>query len=91
MAELEQIKERIRELAGRRKNVRFSEISWVVNQLSRNGYPTKAKEWAHGVIFTVGTAEPFNVCTHNRGSSQLKPSYVDAFIDVMTELGLYED
>jgi hypothetical protein len=39
--------------------------------------------------YTVGELLPFQICTHNRGQSQVKVCYVKAFLARMTELGLY--
>jgi hypothetical protein len=38
MAELQKIKDRIRDIASRRHNVKLTEIEWVVNQLNLNGF-----------------------------------------------------
>jgi len=89
MAGLKQIKERIRELAGRRRNVRHSEIEWVVNQLRLNGYDTGSRTNGHQTLFRVGTRR-FGVATHNPGSKQVKACYVDEFVDAMTDIGLYD-
>ena len=38
MAGLGQIRDRIREIAARRKNVRLEDMAWVANRLGPNGY-----------------------------------------------------
>jgi hypothetical protein len=54
MADLKRIEKRIRELAGRRRNVRLAEIEWVVNQLGLNGYDTGSRTNGHQTIFGSG-------------------------------------
>ncbi len=90
MADLQQGRELIRELASRRRNVKLSEIAWVVNQLGSNGFVTSARNNGHQTIFAVGSRR-FGVCSHNPGNAQVKACYVDAFVDAMLELGLYEE
>jgi len=92
MADIEKVKGTIAEIAQRRKNVTADEIEWVLNQLNQLGGfkvrpPRKTK---HGTLFLVGSSR-FSVCTHHKGSKQIKACYVDAFVDAMIELGLYED
>jgi hypothetical protein len=89
MADLKQIEKRIRELAGRRRNVKLGEIEWVVKHLGLNGYDTGSRTNALQTIFWVGTLK-FGVCSHNPGSKQVKACYVDEFIDAMIEIGLYD-
>lgn len=90
MAEIEKIQERIRELAGRRKNVKLTEIAWVVSQLKQNGFDAGARNNGHQTLFSIGSVR-FGVCSHNPGSSQVKACYVDGFLDAMIEIGLYEE
>jgi hypothetical protein len=90
MASIDKIKETIAEIAQRPKNTMASEIGWVVTQLGENGYAVKARTTSDGVRYVVGHAH-FGVCTHNRGSKQVKRCYVDDFLDAMIELGLYEE
>jgi hypothetical protein len=90
MADLKKIKEHIRELAHRKKNVRLSEIEWVVNNLALNGFESRTAGNEHQKIFTINKTK-FGVCTHHTGSSQLKPEYVKQFVVAMIELGLYDD
>ncbi len=90
MAELEQIKARIREIAGRRKNVTFSEIEWVVNQLGRNGYEVSSRKNDHQTLFRVANFR-FGICFHNPGERQIKSYYVDRFLNVMIDLELYDE
>ena len=90
MANLEKVRERIKEIAGRRRNVKFSEIEWVVNQLGLNGFDTHSRNNGHQTIFSVGSRR-FGVCSHNPGSGQIKPCYVDEFLNAMVELEIYEE
>jgi hypothetical protein len=90
MADLTQIEKRIRELAGRRRNVQLKEIEWVVNQLRLNGYDTGSRTNGHQTLFRVGTRK-FGVCGHNPGGKQIKACYVDEFIDAMIDIGLYDE
>jgi len=88
MADLEEIKERIAELGGRRRNVSLAEIEWVLNQLSEH-YPVKIRRATHGILYRIGGLR-FMVSGHNPGNRQVKPCYVDEFCAKMEELGLYE-
>jgi hypothetical protein len=90
MAELKKIKARIQELAGRPRNVRLSEIEWVVKNLGLNGFQTRAASNVHQTVFTVN-GKKFGVCTHLGGSSQLRPEYVRQFLNAMIDLGLYDE
>ena len=90
MATLEKIRETIRELASRPRNVVLSEIEWVVDQLGANGYRVKVRDAGHQKLFTV-ESRVFGVCSHNPGSKQIKPAYAKGFIDAMIDLGLYDD
>jgi len=91
MDNLQRVRERIREIAGRRHNVKFSEIEWVFSQLKSNGFPNaRSRNNGHQTIFSVA-GQRFGVCTHNPGSKQIKACYVDAFLQVMIELELYEE
>lgn len=91
MADTEQVKDRIREIAQARKNVTIEDIEWVVNQL-RGTYVVsdRATKSGHGHLYRIGN-RIFTVCVHHKGRKQIKPCYVDDFIDAMTDLGLYED
>lgn len=90
MAELKQIKERIHDIAGRRRNVTLSEIEWVVNQLGRVGYEVSSRSNGHQKLFRVGK-RLFGICCHNPGEKQIKPCYVDEFIDAMIDVELYDE
>jgi hypothetical protein len=90
MSDLKRIEKRIRELAGRRRNVKFSEIEWVVNQLRLNGYDTGSRTNGHQTLFRVGNRN-FGVCSHNPGSKQVKACYVDEFLDATIDIGLYDE
>ncbi|MGB7761785.1 MAG: hypothetical protein WBL61_18275 [Bryobacteraceae bacterium] len=90
MADLNKIKERIRELAGRRGNVTLAEIKWVVDRLGELGYRTSERVATHGKLFGVGSTR-FMVNCHDRGNKQVKAYSVDDFASAMVELGLYEN
>jgi hypothetical protein len=90
MADLNKIRERIREIARRRQNVELSEIEWVVNQLEQQGYVVTATDARHGKLFRVGSSQPFMVNHHNRGNKQVKAYSVKDFIDRMIDLDLYD-
>lgn len=90
MAEFKKIKERIRELANRKNNVRLTDIEWVVNNLALNGFEVRVASNVHQKLFTVNRKK-FSACTHKSGSSQLKPEYVKRFLVAMIELGLYDE
>lgn len=89
MADVEEIRSRIREIAKRRKNVVFSDIEWVVKQLGEF-LSVSSRKAKHGTLFRVGD-QRFMVNSHNPGSKQIKPYSVDDFIQALTELGWYEE
>jgi hypothetical protein len=90
MATLAKIKESIEEIAGRRKNVTFSEIERVIGQLAAHGFTVKSRPAGdHAVIFHINDTV-FSIATHRRGGKQILPCYVDEFLGAMIELGLYE-
>lgn len=90
MADLRRIQETIVELSRKRKNVELSEIAWVVNQLGQNGFKASVRNNDHAAIFTIN-GHRFSVCSHHKGSKQVRRCYVDEFLGVMEELGLYEE
>jgi len=90
MATVEKIKAAIAQIAQRRKNTTASEIDWVVTQLGQNGYVVKSRKTSDAMLYSVGVAR-FSICTHNRGSKQIKACYVDAFLGAMIEIGIYEE
>jgi hypothetical protein len=90
MADISHIRKRISEIARRRKNVELSDIQWVVEHLGMNGHSVSQRSNNHATLFRIGTRQ-FSVCHHHRGSKQIKSCYVDEFLDVMEELGLYEN
>jgi hypothetical protein len=90
MADIGNIKARISEIAQRGKNVAFSEIEWVVNQLGQHNYEVASRQARHGKLFRVGS-QRFMINYHNPGSKQVKGYSVQDFIHAMTELGLYEE
>jgi hypothetical protein len=89
MADLETIKEKIRDISGGRKNVTFDAIQWVVNQRGQfcDGGMRPAR---HGALFRVDN-QRFMVSSHNSGSKQVKSYSVDGFVNAMVELGLCEE
>jgi hypothetical protein len=90
MADIKQIRARIRELAQRQKNVELSEIQWVVRQLGSNGFTVSERSNDHNTMFKVN-GRRFGVCHHNPGGKQIKACYVKEFLESMGEIGLYED
>ena len=85
----ERILERIRDIAGRPKNVTLEDIEWVIGQIEAHHY-VKRREFAHGILFRID-GQRFSVCTHHRGSRQLKVAYVKGFLRAMSELGWYDE
>jgi hypothetical protein len=90
MASVEKIKAEIARIGQRRKNTTVSEIEWVITQLGEQGHTVRSRSTTHGVLYAVGSAR-FSVCVHNPGSKQVKPCYVDGFLDAMIEIGLYDE
>ena len=91
MASLERVREKISQIAQQRNNTVASEIEWVVNQLREHGFVVREpRKTRHGILYGVETVR-FGVCSHNRGSKNIKGCYVDDFINAMIELGLYEE
>jgi hypothetical protein len=90
MADIEHIRARIAEIAQRKKNVELAEIQWVINHLGTNGYEVSSRSNEHNTIFRINSLR-FGVCHHNPGSKQIKACYVREFLDVMADLGLYEE
>ena len=86
---LTRIKSRISEIASRRRNVELEEIEWVFNQL-KDYYPVSTRDARHGRLYTIA-GRRFMVNHHNPGQKQVKAYSVDNFLEVMGELGLYED
>ena len=89
MPELWKVKERIRALANRSRNVTLAEIEQVLGQLSQHGYVVTSRMGTHGKLFNVN-GQRFMVCCHNPGSKQVKACYVREFLKAMIELELYE-
>jgi hypothetical protein len=90
MDEIEKIKESIRDIAGRVNNVLESDIVQIMSRLGKNGYSVKSRPAGdHAVLFTINSLS-LSICTHRRGSKQLKAPYVRRFLRVMSELELYE-
>ena len=88
MASAEKIRARIKELGTRPKNVTLSDIEWVMTQLDQFAQVTLLKN-VHAYMWTVD-GEPFSVCTHHKGSKQLKPVYIKNFLNAMITTGWYE-
>ena len=85
----ERLREAIREISQRRKNVTIDDILRVVRALEGT-YTVKTRDTGHGVLIRVDS-QIFHICTHHKGSKQVKATYVDDFLDAMSALGLYED
>jgi hypothetical protein len=95
MASIEKVRSEIARIAQQRKNTTAAEIKWVVDQLGMNGYVARSRKTSDGVLYTVGRTgfgvRRFGVCTHNRGTKQVKACYVDDFLGAMIEIGLYDE
>lgn len=89
MASAEKIREKIADIAQRRRNVTLDEIEWVVNQLAQF-HSVHSRPARHGKLFRVDD-QKFMVNAHNPGSKQVKGYSVDDFIDALMELGWYEE
>lgn len=91
MSDTERIRERIRQIAQARRNTTLEDIEWVINQLgARHSVAVRDTKSGHGRIFRVDN-RIFHICVHHKGSKQIKPCYIDEFIDAMTDLGWYEE
>jgi hypothetical protein len=85
--DVERIKARLREIAGRRKNVRFDEL---INLLDNHIGPLFENYNHHGKThhaFTVGS-QTFNI-PEPKGKFVMKYA-VDKFLDKMEAVGLFE-
>ncbi len=90
MADLKDIQDQIRSLEGRPKNVEGKEIAKILDELREtHGFNAGWRSTGHGMICWI-EGETFSICTHNRGSKQLKPCYVKTFIKATIEVGAYE-
>lgn len=85
----ERIREEIRDISLRKKNVTLDDILRVLNKLEGK-FTVKTRPTDHGMLVRIDN-QIFHICTHHRGSKQVKANYVEDFLDAMTELGLYED
>ena len=85
----ERLRTVIQDIAQRRNNVTLSEIEWVMEKLSAI-YNVRRRQARHGVLYGIGDRR-FMVNHHNPGSKQVKSYSVDEFVNVMTELGWYEE
>jgi hypothetical protein len=85
----ERLRALIQDIAQRRNNVTLDEIEWVMEKLSGT-YNVRRRVARHGVLFGIGDRR-FMVNHHNPGSAQIKSYSVDDFVDVMTELGWYDE
>ncbi|MHB1796452.1 MAG: hypothetical protein ACYCPO_15965 [Acidobacteriaceae bacterium] len=89
MASEEKIRERIREIAGRKNNVDAAEIDWVMNQLKQFGNVSVETENVHIKMWRFDD-EIFSICPHTKGGRQLKPVYVKNFLNAMMKTGWYD-
>jgi hypothetical protein len=86
----DRVRQKIREIAAKRKNVTLAEIEWVMEELKATHSVRTPKLARHGKLYGIDSAR-FMVCTHHPGSKQVTSCYVDAFINAMIEIGEYED
>ena len=89
MASEEKIRERIREIAGRKNNVDAADIDWVMNQLKQFGNVSVETENVHIKMWRFDD-EIFSICPHTKGGCQLKPVYVKNFLNAMMNTGWYD-
>jgi hypothetical protein len=89
MTELDRLKHDIAEIAGRVRNVTSADIKRVISQLEKIGYEVRSRKTTHSILYVVGGAK-FAICEHHKGSRQLKPVYVRAFLDAMVKLELLD-
>jgi hypothetical protein len=91
MADLGDIQDQVRALAERPKNVEAKEICRILDDLNKHpGFESGYRDTGHGLSCFIND-KTFSICTHNRGSKQLKPCYVKSFIKAAIEVGIYED
>jgi len=88
MATEDKIRQEIRAIAQRRKNVRLEEIEWVINQLRTFG-TVSIRENDHQRMYSFN-GHRFGVCTHHPGA-QINHAYVRGFLLAMSDAGWYED
>jgi len=90
MSDLSNVRERLKEISQRQNNVTIADIEGIVADLGAQGYRVRSRQAGdHGILFAVDNVR-FGVCTHRRGSKQLKRCYVKEFLKKMIELGVYE-
>lgn len=85
--DIERIKAKLRDIAGHRKHVRFAELE---NLLDNHIGPMFGNYNHHGSphhAFTVDK-ETFNIAEPK--SQFVKKPYIDAFLDAMAALGLFD-
>lgn len=89
MASEEKIRARIREIADSPTNVTLKDIEWVMERLKQYGDVGESAN-EHQKLFFFNGAQ-FGLCTHRKGSKQLKPIYVKHFLNAMIKTGWYEE
>jgi hypothetical protein len=91
MPSIEDVREEIRRISQRPKNVTLDEIEWVVNQLKlHHGFTVRVRRAKHFLLYSVG-GRRFAVNVHNPGQKQVKPYSVKDFLEAMIDLELFED
>jgi hypothetical protein len=87
----DRIKAAIAKIAQRPRSVHFSEIEWVMTHLHTDlGHRVRRTGKNQHYTYTVNDLEPFQVCDHHRGQSQILAPYVRVFLARMAELGLLD-
>lgn len=90
--DIERIRERLADIAGRRKHVRFDEIA---NLLDKHIGPIVPNYNHHGSphhAFTVGTETEVETFTIPEPKGQfVKKVYIDKFLDAMAALGFHDE
>jgi hypothetical protein len=88
MAELEKVKERIRNISEHPKNVTLSEIEWIADNLNKCGYDVSIRDARHGKLFQV--ADQTFMVNHHTGTKQVRAYCVKDFLSAMMNLDLYD-
>lgn len=83
----DRIRDRLREIAGRKKHVRFEEIFKLLENHIGPMFPNYNHHGSPHHTFTVGQ-ETF--CIAEPKKAFVKKPYVDAFLDAMAAVGLFE-
>ena len=89
MEQEERLRLDILEISQSRRNVTNDDMLRVLNRLATI-VPVTIRDTGHGLMVTLPNAI-LRICTHHKGSKQIKVCYVNNFLDAMRELGFFED